>query len=136
MHIPQPNLNWDQANSLVKRVYYLMGGYTIDNVVPGKLAITPGFLVQSDGAVTQYNINALAIYMQRFYGGLNYHSGDALSLLAGLYLTKSLLASFSYDITTSQAAPFGGKTEFLISYCFKLDFGTRTPNVHRSTRFL
>jgi len=136
VHIPQPNLNWGEANSTVQRVYYIMAGYTIANVIPNKLDITPGLLIQTNGGVTQYNINAIAIYLERFYGGLNYHSGDALSVMAGLYLLKPLLISFSYDITTSQAAPFGGKTELLLTYCFKLDFGTGQPNFHKSTRFL
>jgi len=135
LHIPEPNLNWDQAKSIVTREYYLMGGYT-KNIIPEKLDLTPGFMIQTDGAVTQYNINCLAVYLERFYGGLNYHSGDALSIMAGLYLTKPLLISFSYDITTSQAAAFGGKTEFLITYCFKLDLKPGEPNYHKSARFL
>lgn len=136
LHLTQPKLTWaGGGNSVIPRAYYLIAGYNY--LVPGtKFELQPGTLVRSDFAKTQYDLHIIGMYNQFVWGGLNYHAQDALSLMLGLNLKLGLKISFSYDITTSDARPFGGKTEVLLNYCFHLNLGTKDLNYHKSSRYL
>ncbi len=136
LHLTSPSLTWaGGGNSRIPRAYYFIAGYNY--YIPDyKLELRPGTLVRTDFAKTQYDIHLIAMYNSFVFLGLNYHAQDALSLIGGIYLNKSLKLQGSYDITTSDARPFGGKIEVLLNYCFNIPIGYSTPVYHKSSLWL
>ncbi len=134
-HLTQPALGWTTTKgSFVPRVYYLMGGYNY-HVNNTKVDIRPGALIKYDGAKTQVDIHTIVQYDNKYFAGLNYHTGDAISLILGMQYGH-ITGSYSYDLTVSDARPFGGKHEFLIKYCFDLNLLPKELNHHVDPRFL
>lgn len=124
------------------RHYFLTAGYFYTLPDPSWV-IQPNILIKSDLASTQFDINALAIYNNQFWGGVTYRASDAIALMVGAYpfQTKALSAlkfGYAYDITTSamgRNGRSGGSHELYISYCFKIII-ERIPSSYGNTRFL
>lgn len=138
LHLPSGKYPFYTRQELnkVARVYNFSGGYNIP-YNPGVLDIQTGALIKtSDFKKAQYDLNARALYMDKFIGGLNYHSRDALSMMIGYYISSNFYMGYSYDLTISNAHPFGGKNEFYVSYCQTITLPHITPNHHLDTRNL
>ena len=136
LHLTQPSLTWaGGGNSMIPRAYYFIAGYNYQ--IPNtKFELRPGTLVRTDFAKTQYDLHIIGLYNSFVGVGLNYHAQDALSILGTLYLRKDLQLQGSYDITTSDARPFGGKIEVLLKYCFHIEVGSLPPIAPKGTRYL
>lgn len=119
----------------LRRTFYLTGGYQW--VVPDHPAfeIRPSVLFMYDMSVFQFNISALLMYNNKFYGGLGYRLQDAVSVLAGVNI-KGLHVGLAYDICTSTLSKYNnGSLEVMVSYCFKIDTD-KFRKTYRNTRFL
>ena len=121
------------------RHYYFSGGYYYQ--VNPDWEIQPSILVKSGGGSTQVDINALAMYKERFWGGLSYRPTDAVVALVGLLpfangKMKTLKFGLAYDLTTSYLkAKSSGSVEVMLSYCFKIEI-QKIPSSYRTVRYL
>jgi type IX secretion system PorP/SprF family membrane protein len=105
------------------RHYYIQGGYSWQ--ATGPITILPSFLIKSDVASTQIDLNTIAVWDSRFYVGLTYRHQDALAVLAGVVKetspTSSLKVGMSYDITTSALTnTTSGGVELMVKFCFTI----------------
>lgn len=102
-----------------KRHYYLMGGKTFRNI--GNGAIDVQALVRTEFTKFSADINARYIWKDLLYGGITYRTIDAVGLMVGWYPIKSLVVSYSYDITTNRLSSVSrGSHEIAVRYCYKL----------------
>jgi len=62
-----------------------------------KLTITPAVFVRSSVFITQADVNVNFTFNKRVVTGLLYRSTDDIGGLLGVYITKSVLLSYSYD---------------------------------------
>jgi len=119
----------------LKRTYFLTAGYQWAIPNHPVFELQPSLLLMYDGAEFQFNLSALVMYNNKFYGGLGYRLQDAVSVLAGINI-KSLRIGLSYDICTSALSKYNsGSIEVMVSYCFKIDTD-KFRKSYRNTRFL
>jgi len=109
------------------RHYFLTTGYSFALPNPS-LELLPSIMVKSDLKSTQFDLNALLMYNNRFWGGVSYRATDAIVLLAGMYPFStgnmaSLRVGYAYDLTTSAigaGSRSSGSHEIYVSYCFNI----------------
>ena len=116
-----------------RRHYYLTSGY--DVVLPAfqGYVFTPSVFLKSDGNILQADINLMAKYNNKVWGGLTYRINDAVALLVGVAY-KDIEIGYSYDIPTSRIAATGSH-EIMARYRFKLE-REKTRSGYRNTRYL
>ena len=105
------------------RHYFITGG--------AKLYETPdwviksSFLVKTDATITTFDLNATAVYNNRFWLGASYRLNDAVCPMAGFMIPTSsknensgLKVGFAYDYTTSRLKNYSnGSFEVFLNYC-------------------
>jgi type IX secretion system PorP/SprF family membrane protein len=134
-HINQASIKFaDLASTYLSRHYYLMGGYNIK--LPDPLfELRPSFLLKSDLASWQVDINANVVFDERFWGGISYRFQDAVALLLGMEMVNGLKFGYSFDLITSTMRWEGwGSHEIFISY--SLDLERNRNQKYKSIRFL
>lgn len=134
-HLNQGEVKYDDlAVDFLVRHFYLMGGYNISLTDP-LFELRPSFLLKSDLASWQIDLNTNVVYNDKFWAGLSYRVQDAVSLLMGVELINGLRIGYSFDLVTS-ALGNNGRTsqEFFVSYSIDLE---RSRNQkYKSIRFL
>jgi type IX secretion system PorP/SprF family membrane protein len=132
---PSSKLETDGKPSYYARHFNLTGSY--DYLLPNKtLSVQPGFILQSDGATSQFNIWARAIFKRQFWGGLSYRNMDALAVLVGYNHPEGYGGGISYDISLNKLRTYNsGTIEIYLRYCFKVEKGG-TRGSYKSVRFL
>ncbi|MCX6271216.1 MAG: type IX secretion system membrane protein PorP/SprF [Bacteroidetes bacterium] len=125
-----------KADLTLKRHYFLTGGYEYPLPDYPEFEIDPSFLVKSDGAATQYDLNTIVRYNNKFWGGVTYRVQDAIAIMLGMNI-KNFRVGYSYDITTSKLTQSGsmGSHEIMVGYCFKIII-EKPRKSYRNTRFL
>lgn len=109
-----------EANVGTAQHLFAQGGYNW--AVSPTFEIRPSFLIKTDFASAQVDLNVTAVFNNRFWGGLSYRLQDALAINAGLNIWKDLRLGLAYDITTSKLNQYSsGSAEIYLGYCFKLD---------------
>jgi|WetSurMetagenome_2_1015567.scaffolds.fasta_scaffold59223_2 type IX secretion system PorP/SprF family membrane protein len=134
-HLNQATIRFDEeATTFLARHYYLSGGYNIK--LPNPLfELRPFVLIKTDLAGWQTDVNAILVYNEKFWGGLNYRYQDAISLLMGAELVNGMVVGYSFDLTTSALGRYGyGSHEFFVSYSITLE-KNRTRK-YKSIRYL
>jgi type IX secretion system PorP/SprF family membrane protein len=116
-----------------RRHYYLTGGHDI--VLPAfqGYVFTPSLFIKSDGKTFQADVNLMARYNNKVWGGLSYRINDAVALMVGVAY-KDIEIGYSYDIPTSRIAATGSH-EIMARYRFKLE-REKTRTGYRNTRYL
>ncbi len=127
----------------LKRHYFVTAGY--DYALPNNpsIVLQPSVFVKSDITAIQYDINCLAVYNNRFWGGLSYRSVDAVAFIFGANPFTSgkfetLKLGYAYDFTTSALGRNGrssGSHELMVGYCFEIKI-EKLPTGYSNTRFL
>lgn len=128
-HLTSPtfsNLSYDAVLH-----YYVFGGIDLSNELigqfPAQLKIIPSFLMKTEAASTQLDLNVRALWNDQFYGGIGYRTQDAVALMVGFQtpISQTKLADqyirigYSYDITTSALNQYSvGTHEVMINYCY------------------
>lgn len=132
--------NFKSSNNLaepkLKRHYFFTAGYHYD--LSPEFKISPSVLIKSDMASTQYDINGIVTYNNKFWGGLTYRPQDAATVMVGLNILEDFRFGYSYDITTSAIGAnkrSDGTHEITLSYCFKIVMPVYHQS-HRTVRFL
>ena len=99
---------------------FVQGGYNWE--VSPSITIKPSFMVKTDFASTQVDVNATAVFNNRFWAGLSYRLQDAVAVNVGLNLWRDLRLGLAYDITTSKLNQYSsGTAEIFLGYCFKIE---------------
>jgi type IX secretion system PorP/SprF family membrane protein len=116
-----------------RRHYYLTGGH--DFLLPAfqGYVFTPSVFLKSDGNTVQADVNLMARYNNKVWGGLSYRITDAVALMVGM-VYKDIEIGYSYDIPTSRIAATGSH-EIMVRYRFKLE-REKTRSGYRNTRYL
>lgn len=129
-------LGVETANFNLKRHYYIQGGFFY--VLPDNplIRLEPSVMLKTDFVSSQIDLNTLAVYNDKFWGGITYRLQDALALLVGVTY-KSFRLGYSYDLTTSKLGGAGstGSHEIVLNYRFKLEL-EKAPRGYRNTRYL
>lgn len=112
--------------------YFIIAGYlfTLDEYF--KLKPTT-FLKITAAAPIELDVSAQLYYKDRIWGGLMYRTGDAVGVLVGANLTKSLAFGYSYDwsFTNRSFRYNGGSHEIVLIYDFIFTEGQKV----RSPRY-
>ncbi|RMG77924.1 MAG: type IX secretion system membrane protein PorP/SprF [Bacteroidetes bacterium] len=97
--------------------FYGMFGYTLP--INEAITLEPSALLKyvSDAPI-QVDFSARAIFNQRFWAGVSYRSEDALSLMLGADVTRSINVAYAYDATLSNLRE-GSKGSHEISVGFR-----------------
>lgn len=134
-HLNQGAVMYDEiASDFLVRHYYLMGGYNIKLSDP-LFELWPSFLVKTDLASVQFDINANIVYNEKIWGGISYRHQDAVALLLGMELFNGMRVGYSFDFTTSAISRSAfGSHEVFISY--SLDLERNRNQKYKSIRFL
>lgn len=134
LHLFQSDINMTTTLDFNNaRSYYLMGGYTY--AMNSLWDIQPNALLKMQGGVWQADLSAIALYQEKYWGGLNYRFGDAIALMLGMYINDNLRVGYSHDVSTSELLQYLGTSEFFVNYCFNIEI--RQPTERRwNTRHL
>jgi type IX secretion system PorP/SprF family membrane protein len=117
------------------RHYYLMAGYNLQLTNP-MFEIIPSLMVQTDAKSHHIYLNTNVRYNKRFWGGVSYSVGGALSALVGVELNNGLRIGYSYDFELSPLLNYNsGSHEITVGYCFDLSID-KSPSKYKSIRFL
>ena len=120
----------------MRRTFYLTGGYQWTLPDHPAFELLPSVLFMYDMGAFQFNASTLVMYNEKIYGGLGYRLQDAVSVLAGVVIKKSLRIGVAYDICTSAMHKYNsGGLEVMVNYCFKIDVD-KFRKSYRNTRFL
>jgi type IX secretion system PorP/SprF family membrane protein len=116
-----------------RRHYYLTGGHDIILPAFQGYVFTPSVFLKSDGNTLQADLNVMARYNNKVWGGVTYRLNDAIALMVGMAY-KDIEIGYSYDIPTSRIAATGSH-EIMARYRFKLE-RDKTRTGYRNTRYL
>jgi type IX secretion system PorP/SprF family membrane protein len=135
-HINQTTFVFElKAEPGLVRHYYAVGGYNIQLSNP-MLELLPSFMIQTDGKDNHIYLNTNIRYNKRFWGGVSYSVGGAVSALFGIELMNGIRVGYSYDVELSPMIKHSsGSHEITVRYCFDLSLD-RSPQKYESIRFL
>jgi type IX secretion system PorP/SprF family membrane protein len=123
------------AEARLVRHYYAVGGYIIQLSNP-MFELLPSFMIQTDGKDNHLYLNTNVRYNKRFWGGVSYSVGGAVSALFGVELLNGIRVGYSYDIELSPLFKYNsGSHEITVRYCFDLSLD-KSPQKYESIRFL
>lgn len=118
-----------------RRHYYLGFGHDLTFPAYQNYVFTPSVYLKSDGSTVQIDVNAIARYNNKVWGGVSYRLQDAVCLMVGFAL-KDIEIGYSFDIPTSGlSAKTFGSHEIMARYVFKIE-REKTRSGYRNTRFL
>jgi len=81
---------------VMERNYYLMGGY--DFMISQDVVLSPSAHIKlAENGKVQADISGRCYFMQNFWGGLTYRTGQSLILVAGVSVDR-LVFGYSYDM--------------------------------------
>ncbi len=134
-HVNQASIRFsDLASTYLARHYYLMGGYNIKLADP-LFELRPSFLLKSDLAGWQVDLNTNIVFDDRLWGGISYRTQDAVALLFGAELFNGLRVGYAFDLVTSAIGRYGyGSHELFLSY--SVDVEKNRSRKYKSVRFL
>lgn len=135
-HLPEQDLA--NLNYIVARTYYLTAGYNYD--LTSIWELKPSVFIKSVGSPTQFDVNCIAQWNRKFYGGLTYRMTDAVAALVGFNHTlpngHNLRIGYSYDYTTSALnVQSKGSHELMVNYCLTIEPPYK-KQFHQNVRFM
>ena len=136
-HLNQTSFDYPEeyAETKLNRHYYLMAGYNIQLANP-MFEIMPSVLLQTDARSHHIYLNTNLRYNKRFWGGVSYSVGGAITALFGIELLNGIMVGYSYDFELSPLLKYNsGSHEVTVRYCFDLSID-KSPQKYESVRFL
>ena len=136
-HLNQTSFIYPEDNAETKliRHYYLLAGYNFQLSNP-MFEIMPSLMLQSDGRSHHIYLNTNLRYNKRFWGGVSYSVGGALTALVGIEMLNGIKIGYSYDFELSPLLKYNsGSHEVTVRYCFDLSVD-KSPQKYKSIRFL
>ena len=112
-----------------------MAGYNIQLSNP-MFEILPSMMIQSDARSHHIYLNTNLRYNKRFWGGVSYTVGGAMTALFGIEMMNGIQIGYSYDFELTPLMSYNsGSHEVTVRYCFDLSVD-RSPQKYKSIRFL
>jgi len=136
-HLNQTSFDYpeDVAESKLIRHYYLMAGYNLQMTNP-MIEIMPSLMLQTDARSNHIYLNTNLRYNKRFWGGVSYSVGGALTALFGIEMLNGIMIGYSYDFELSPLLKYNsGSHEVTVRYCFDLSVD-KSPQKYKSIRLL
>lgn len=136
-HLNQTSFDYPEevAEAKLIRHYYLMAGYNLQLANP-MFEIMPSLMVQTDGRSNLLYLNTNLRYNKRFWGGVSYSVGGAITALFGIEMMNGIKIGYSYDFELSPLLKYNsGSHEVTVRYCFDLSVD-KSPQKYKSIRFL
>jgi type IX secretion system PorP/SprF family membrane protein len=124
VHLLAPKLQGTNLEYLMARHYYVTAGYEYE-VIPD-IVIRPNFLLKTDAASTQLDINANVLYQNMVWAGLSYRLQDAIVPMLGYQGTLAngkgnYRVGYSYDLTLSNIKRYSsGSHEIMLGFCYNI----------------
>jgi type IX secretion system PorP/SprF family membrane protein len=133
LNLNNPVVIWDE-NKQYKMIgnFYATGGYNFQSANK-KIVVTPSFLLKSNFTIVMLDLSALALYDEKFWGGLSYRWTESLDILLGMNIVEGLSIGYSYDIPMKSVSAWGSH-EITIRYAFEL--AGKSKSKHKSVRIL
>ncbi|MFM9986969.1 MAG: type IX secretion system membrane protein PorP/SprF [Flavobacteriales bacterium] len=105
-----------------KDLHYFVTAGSVFGISPG-VKLRPNVMLKAvSGAPMQVDLSCNALFNDFIWGGLAYRTGDAVSALLGVQITKQLRLGYAYDFTTSELQDFNsGSHEFMLGFDFGFD---------------
>jgi type IX secretion system PorP/SprF family membrane protein len=118
-------------NSFYRQHLYLNGGLVIQ--AAPSVAIKPSVLVKYQGnSPLQVDLNCNVLFLQKFWVGAGYRTGDALIAMLEWNVNKQLRVGYAFDYTLSTIQTYANNShEIMLGY----DFGKGTDLKVRSPRY-
>jgi type IX secretion system PorP/SprF family membrane protein len=135
--IRQATGEMNNANIKLNRHLYFSGGVNVLLPNNPSISLSPSVLLKTDMNTVQVDINTLATYNKKIWGGVSYRLQDALVFLVGMNIEK-LSFGYSYDFTLTQIGRRGrsyGSHEVMLQYRFNLHLD-KVKRIQRNIRFL
>lgn len=101
----------------LSRHMYVTGGYNYE--ANYSLILTPSVLVKTDFNSYSFDVNAMATYNNKYWGGLSYRNADAITAVIGMAMLKdnNLRFGYAFDLTVpSSDAKKPTSHEVMVSY--------------------
>ena len=98
-----------------------------------EIAIKTNVVVKYQGnAPLQVDLNCNVLFLQKFWAGAGYRTGDALIAMLEWNINKQLRIGYAFDYTLSEIQTYANNShEFMLGY----DFGKGTDLKVRSPRY-
>jgi type IX secretion system PorP/SprF family membrane protein len=110
----------------------LLGGCIFSPSYRPELQFEPSTLMSFSKGIYQMDLNFLARYNKKVWGGVGYRINDAIIAMIGFRLYEFKIG-YSYDISTTPMRN-GGTHEVSLQYFFKMDFSQSKS--YRNVRYL
>jgi type IX secretion system PorP/SprF family membrane protein len=129
--IPRDRFTYQDDASFLSHHYFLTAGYVFD-ISNTDLQLKPSaFLKYHPAAPLQLDFNAQVWYKDVFSFGLSYRTGDAISGILEMALTKDVVLSYAYDYTFSDFRVIAdGAHEFIMLYTWRKK-DVKIPSIHK-----
>lgn len=134
-HLNETTVNNSNKAARYTRQYYLTGGYIVS--FPNKAwQFEPSVLITTDLTVSRFSLNSIVRYNKKFWGGVSYRIGEAVTGMIGIELFNGIRIGYAYDYNTSSISKYNdGSHEFMLGYNFQLQ-KEKPPQQYKSIRFL
>ncbi len=135
LHLNEAKINKAALAAHYTRQYYLTGGYIVNFPNP-TWRFEPSVIVHSDLKTSKLSLNAIVRYNKKFWGGVSYRIGEAVTGLVGFELFNGIKFGYAYEFSTSKISKYNdGSHEFYLGYNFLLK-KEKPPQQYKSLRFL
>ncbi|MGE0078497.1 MAG: type IX secretion system membrane protein PorP/SprF [Bacteroidales bacterium] len=133
-HLNEAKINKSSNASHYTRQYYIAGGYIVS--MGSVWQFEPSVLITTDITSSRYSFNSIIRYNKKFWGGVSYRMGEAITGMIGLELFNGIKLGYAYDYSTSKISKYNdGSHEFMVGYNFQLK-KEKPPQQYKSIRFL
>ena len=101
--------------------YYITAGYIAK--VSDDIKLKPTIMIKEVvGSPMQFDASLNALFVDVFWVGAAYRTGDAVSAIAGIQITKQLRLGYAYDYTLSKLKKYNtGTHEITLGFDFSFD---------------
>lgn len=133
-HLNESKINKSTNPARYSRQYYVTGGYILN--LNQAWQFEPSVLITTDISSSRLSINSIIKYNKKFWGGVSYRIGEAITGMVGIELFNGIKFGYAYDYNTSRISKYNdGSHEFMLGYNFQLK-KEKPPQQYKSIRFL
>jgi type IX secretion system PorP/SprF family membrane protein len=124
VHLLAPKLQGTNLQYLMARHWYVTAGY--EYAINEMLTVRPNFLMKTDAASTQLDVNANVLYNNMVWAGLSFRLQDAIVPMLGYQGTLAngkgnYRIGYSYDLTISNLKKYSSGThEIMLGFCYNI----------------
>jgi type IX secretion system PorP/SprF family membrane protein len=124
VHLLAPKLEGTNLEYLMARHWYVTAGY--EYAINEMLTVRPNFLLKTDAASSQLDVNANVLYNNMVWAGLSYRLQDAIVPMLGYQGTLAngkgnYRIGYSYDLTISNIKQHSsGSHEIMLGFCYNI----------------